>query len=227
MFRSDESMQSGFERACRRLTPHGASSDERAQVRAKLEKIVSECGPVIDEYPAWHPFLMESDPSKFSSGIPDYSPSFKELDHTIYMTNGILTCPFNHAADRLIKSIEDFSGNLYDGEVVHITIDTVEDIVFYDPQATPLLIRCKWFDGLEDDGTIRLQAALGLMLEREVPAWRWSESNESWDNMKTQILGAPHGARSSLFVNQNTGQHMKSVWNQLVKAGLWGNKTKN
>jgi hypothetical protein len=227
MFRSDESMQSGFERACRYLAPHGASSEERAQIRAKLEKIVSECGPVIEEYPAWHPFLAESDPRNFSVGLPSYCPSFKGLDHTIYLTNGIITCPYEHAVDELTDSIEDFNRNLYCGDVAHITIEEIKDVILYSPQATPLLIRCKWYEGLEEDGTIRLRAAMGLMLERETPAWRWASFNESWETMKAQILGAPHGARSSLFVNQNTGQQMKSVWNQLVKAGLWGDKTKN
>lgn len=227
MFRSDESMQNGFERACRYLTPQNADAEARAQVRDKLEKIVSECGPVIDEYPAWHPFLVESDPRDFSVGIPDYCPCFKGLDHTIYFTNGIVTCPYEHAVDKLIDSVEDFNKNQHNREIAQITIEKIEDVVLYNPQATPLLIRCKWLDGLEEDGTICLRVAMGLMLERETPAWRWASFNESWETMKAQILGAPHGARSSLFVNQNTGQQMKSVWNQLVKAGLWGDKTKN
>ncbi|WP_333881216.1 hypothetical protein [Atlantibacter hermannii] len=224
MFRADESAQSGFERACRYLTPEGASPKERVRVREKIEEIITECGPVTDGYPAWHPFLMESDPATFSTGKPNSCPSFKMLDHTVYLTNGIITCPYSHGVKELFNAIEAIH---YKHDFVSITIEEIEDVTLYHPQATPILIRCNWAGGLEKDGTIPLRTALGLMLERELPGWRWADYNQSWESMRDQILGYPHGARSSLFVNQQTGQQMKSVWNQLVKSGLWGNKTKN
>lgn len=72
------------------------------------------------------------------------------------------------------------------------------------------------------DGTIPSNAAIGLMLESEVPNWRNAVYSESWEDMRGQLMGYPHGARSSLFVNQQTGQKMKSFWNQLIKTGVLG-----
>lgn len=60
------------------------------------------------------------------------------------------------------------------------------------------------------------------MLERDVPPWKETMYSETWETMKGEILGYPYGARSSLFVNQQTGQILKTVWTQLVKAELWG-----
>lgn len=224
MFRAYESIQNGFERACRYLTPDGASPAERALVRVKLEEIISECGPVVEGYPAWHPFLMETDPADFAPYTPQNCPSFRLLDHTVYLTNGIITCPYKHAVEDLFSSISSIHHKHHSA---YITIEEINDVPLYNSHAQPILIKCKWCGDLESDGSIPLRTALGLMLEREVPAWRWADYNQSWESMNGQILGYPHGARSSLFVNQQTGQQLKSVWTQLVKSGLWGNKTKN
>ena len=64
--------------------------------------------------------------------------------------------------------------------------------------------------------------AVPLMLEVEVPNWRHSEVAECWDTMKPYLLGAPHGSRSSLFVNQETGQVIKSIWNSIINTGMFG-----
>lgn len=217
-FRAEEAAQSGFDRAYKYLIPQGAGNKERLKIKNKLQEIVSECGPVVDGYPAWHPFLAEADPAQWSQLTPGNLKSFKGLDHTIYFQNAILTCPYSHAVDSLIESIEAF-----ECEDAKLTIEKLEGIALYHERAVPLLIRCNWWrEWKEYDGTFNLPTALGLMLEREVPNWRHSQFSESWENMSGQIIGEPHGARSSLFVNQVTGQQLKSVWNQIVKSGLFG-----
>lgn len=40
--------------------------------------------------------------------------------------------------------------------------------------------------------------------------------------MRPYILGSPHGRRSSLFVNQESGQAMKKVWEALIASGMFG-----
>ncbi len=40
--------------------------------------------------------------------------------------------------------------------------------------------------------------------------------------MRSYFLGAPHGARSSLFVSQETGQGIKKVWETLIYTGRFG-----
>ncbi len=217
-FRAADAAQAGFERAYRTLIPQGADSSERLRVQNKLQEIVKECGPVVDGYPAWHPFMKEADPRSWSPLTPNSLKSFNGLDHTVYFQNGILTCPYGHAVANLIKQI-----NAFEHKDAEISIERLQDITLYSDQTVPLLIRCNWFgEWKEYDGTFNLRTALGLMLEREIPNWRWAPFSETWENMSSQIIGEPHGARSSLFVNQVTGQQLKNFWNQIIKSGLLG-----
>ncbi|MEX7638431.1 hypothetical protein [Serratia marcescens] len=217
-FRAADAAQAGFERAYKTLIPQGADNSERLRVHNKLQEIVKECGPVVDGYPAWHPFMSEVDPVEWAPMIPNNLPSFNGLDHTVYLQNGILTCPYGHAVDNLIKQI-----NAFEHKDAEISIERLQDITLYSDQTVPLLIRCNWrVEWKEYDGTFNLRTALGLMLEREIPNWRWAPFRETWENMSGQIIGEPHGARSSLFVNQVTGQQLKNFWNQIIKSGLFG-----
>lgn len=217
-FRADEAIQSGFENALRLLVPQGADAQQRKQIREKLEEIVKECGPVVEGYPAWHPFLQEADPHSWSPGTPDNCPSFRNLDHTIYLANGMLTCPYGHGVNELIDSI-----NRLRHSTAYITAEKLSNVDMYNKHAVPILIKCSWRDfEFEEDGTIPARAAIGMMLEREIPNWKTAVFCESWEDMRGQLMGYPHGARSSLFVNQHTGQQMKNFWNQLIKTGVLG-----
>ena len=92
----------------------------------------------------------------------------------------------------------------------------------YNPNATPVLVRCNWNNSLDEDGMIPLSIAMPLLLEKEVPCWQWAQVAETWETMRPYFLGRPHGSRSSLFVNQETGQAMKRVWNALIGTGMFG-----
>lgn len=217
-FRAEDAAQAGFERAYKTLIPDGSNSSERLKVKNKLQELVKECGPVVDGYPAWHPFMAEADPESWAPMTPDNLKSFNGLDHTVYFQNGILTCPYSHAVDNLIEQI-----NAFEHKDAEISITRLKGTTLYNDQAVPLLIKCDWHgEWKEFDGTFNVRTALGLMLERETPNWRWSKYSESWESMSGQIIGEPHGARSSLFVNQVTGQQLKSFWNQIIKSGLLG-----
>lgn len=72
------------------------------------------------------------------------------------------------------------------------------------------------------DGSIPTSLAVPLLLEIEVPNWRNAEVAETWETMRRYILGQPCGSRSSLFVNQETGQTLKSLWNSLIYTGMFG-----
>ena len=41
-------------------------------------------------------------------------------------------------------------------------------------------------------------------------------------NLKSEILGEPHGSRSSLLVNQFTGGHMRKILDALNSSGMYG-----
>ncbi len=216
-FNANKAAEDGFESAVNQLTPLDASAKERQQIRDKLSEIVSECGPVINGYPSWHPFLMESDPRKYGPMVPNNLKSFTYLDHTVYLVNGIITCPYPHAVVELFKSIE-----LLKHPWAQITIEKIDSVVFHSENAVPILIRCEWDDELNSDGTISIRAAVGALLDREIPNGKNAVYAESWERMKADFLGEPHGARSSLFVNQKTGHTLKTVWNMLVKTGVLG-----
>lgn len=218
-FRADEAAKDGFERALNILSPYEAKPGQRERVRAKLTEIVNECGPVVDGYPAWHPFLLETDSTAWSPSTPHGSPSFKNLDHTVYLANGIITCPYPHAVEQLFASIQQLRHSS-----AYFYIERINDVVMHAEGAVPILIKCVWKSELNVDGTIPGRTAIGLMLEREIPNWKMADYSEPWEAMKESMLGEPHGARSSLFVDQQTGQMMKTIWNQLIKTGLWGNE---
>ena len=126
-------------------------------------------------------------------------------------------------------------GNAYDdGQEVMDAVDELPshpiasisaerlDAQLYHPGTTPVLVRCQWDRALPIDGMIPKSRAVPLLLEQEVPCWRWSERGETWETMLPYFLGRPHGRRSSLFVNQETGQTMKMVWNALINTGMFG-----
>lgn len=216
-FRAEEASDNCFEMAVKQLTPYGSNTKIRTDVRNTLADIAKECGPFVDGYPAWHPFMLETDPLQYTPMVPSQSKSFEYLDHTVYLANGILTCPYPHAVNPLINSIKSLRHSC-----AEFTIHKIDNVTLHAEGTVPLLIKCRWFDGLNDDGTVPSRVALGLMLEREVPPWKNTMYSETWETMKGEILGYPHGARSSLFINQQTGQILKTVWTQLVKAELWG-----
>lgn len=41
--------------------------------------------------------------------------------------------------------------------------------------------------------------------------------------MRPYFLGTPNGSRSSLFVTQETGQVLKTLWNTIINTGMYGN----
>ncbi len=45
---------------------------------------------------------------------------------------------------------------------------------------------------------------------------------ETRETMCPYILGTPSGNRSSLFVNQETGQSLKKIYNALIDTGMFG-----
>src|SRR3546814_9233054 len=45
---------------------------------------------------------------------------------------------------------------------------------------------------------------------------------ETWWNVRSLILGSPHGSRSSLFVNQHTGVHMRKILEAMNASGMFG-----
>lgn len=219
-FRADEQASVGRASAIEYLITRNIPPADRKRSLIVLDELLQEYGPVVQYYPYWHP-LMTANGSKRGLGkYPQTSPNdesgYHGLDHTVHLQNGFITCPYS-GAERIIESIR----KLQEHKDAAISAEMV-DVPFYMPNATPVLVKCKWHHDMESDGTIPKRVAVGLMLEQEVPCWRWAQVAESWENMRHYILGSPRGSKSSLFVNQETGNALKLVYTMLIKTGIFG-----
>jgi hypothetical protein len=213
-FRADEAALSGYERAKKHLIPVTFSPEVRATSEKALLEIIDELGPVVDSYPTWHPIV-----SKHSGRNPETTPSertgYLGLDHTWYFAHGFITCPYG-GVEKVIQSAISI-----DHHCATITAEEL-DIPFYNVGAKPILVRCEWSETLNIGKQIPKKLAVPLMLEQELPMWRWSSRAERWDVMRPYLLGQPHGSRSSLFVDQETAIAMKRAYMAMVESGMFG-----
>lgn len=216
-FRADEAARVRYEEAERYLIPRPRDTDESLRARSKeaLLDIVESIGPVIDTYPTWHPLVCNHD-DQHPVTLPSDRCGYKGLDHTKYFAHGFITCPYGDG-----QEVIDSVNALPKHPVARITAKRL-DVQLYNSNATPILVECEWSESLSPDGMIPLSIAMPLLLEKEVPCWRWSQYAETWETMRHYFLGAPHGSRSSLFVSQETGQAMKKVWEALIYTGMFG-----
>ena len=219
-FRADTQAQLGREKAIEKLISRHVGGD-KARSEERLNDLVDRYGPVVSAYPHWHPIVASSSKNRnerpaFPITVPGHDAGYEGLDHTIYLRDGFITCPYG-GEERIIESVE----ALDDSHVASIRAERI-DFPLYMPNATPVLVKCEWHCVMEADGTIPKSVAVPLLLEMEVPHWRTSKVAETWETMRPYILGEPRGARSSLFVNQETGQVLKDVWNTLIYTGMFG-----
>jgi len=214
-FRADESASSGFESVKNYLIPRGIDPRERERSENKLFDILEKYGPVVEGYPSWHPLVTHHD-DQCSATDPSDRCGYKGLDHTRYFVNAFITCPYGDG-QKILDSVE----ALPYSSCATITAERL-DVQLYQPNAIPILVRCDWSKSISSSGMIPASIAIPLMLQKEVPSWEWVTRGETWETMRSYFLGSPHGSRSSLFVNQETGATMKKVWNILINTGMFG-----
>ncbi len=214
-FRADEAALNGYAEAKNYMVPRSFSQEQRRISEEALQQIVAECGPVVDGYPTWHP-LVSNHNSHYPATYPSDQCGYKGLDHTRYFVNGFLTCPYGDGQD-VIDSAHNIDASPY----ASINAERIE-VPFYSESTTAILVKCVWAVEMENMGMIPKAIAVPLMLEKEVPIWRWAQRSESWDDMQPYLLGNPHGSRSSLFVNQETAMALKKIYNLMVESGMYG-----
>lgn len=216
-FRADEAARAGFEELVNYLVPRARDVEEsqRSLSKETLMDLHDELGPVVDAYPSWHPLVSHHD-DRNPVTIPGNDCGYKGLDHTRYFANGFITCPYGDG-----QNVIDSVNALPHHRAARITAERL-DVQLYNPNATPILVRCDWEKALPADGMVPLSIAISLILEKEVPCSQWSQVAETWESMRPYFLGRPHGARSSLFVSQETGQTIKKIWDALIYTGMFG-----
>lgn len=178
------------------------------QVRERL-------GNAVESLPDWHPILaaprerpqLHWHASSYSA-LPTYGP----CDHTWEFVRGMLTCPYSEAnADKLVEAVNQVQG---------LNAERLEGALYMD-NAYPVVIEA-WEVELEADGTIRSRDALAWFVQATVKHAREAQVAETWWNVRYLTLGRPHGARSSLLVNDYTGRHMRKILETLNDSGMFG-----
>ncbi len=215
-FRADEAAENGYQIARRYLvnTPGIEVSQRRAADRA-LEDLVDAHGPVVGAYPIWHPLVPQDNP-QWPITTPGDRSGYAGLDHTIYFAHAFVSCPYVDGA-QIIESVE----RMRDHSCATIVAEPL-DVPFYNSGTAPVLVRCEWHQNLADRHMVPKRLAVPLMIEQEMRAWHRADFGERWETMRPYLLGEPHGARSSLFVTQDTALAMKRAYMAMVESGMFG-----
>ncbi|HHO0939069.1 TPA: hypothetical protein ACRTTK_003108 [Aeromonas hydrophila] len=218
-FRQNEAINQGTERAIRRLTPSDGTPEQKAAAKALVLKLIEDYGPVVDSYPVWHPIVdlpnTYARPHDWAPTTPCENIGYHGLDHTIFLAGAIITCPYGYGHQTVLNSVAALSHPDGDFEAEEIGIP------LYNLSAIPILIRFEWLCGLRPNKPIPSSVAIPKMLLKELPNWSTADYPEAWEDMKDYLMGTPAGSRSSLFVTQETGQAMKTIWNTLIKNGVF------
>lgn len=213
-FRANDAAVNGREEAIHTYSRNFKKPEEREAVASYIDRLIKKYGPVVDGYPSWHPFVFYPSADNSRGCAPETLPQgFEGLDHTIYFRDAFVTAPYD-GANRVVKSAEDRNDS-------YTYAEKINDVALYFYNTTPVLVTCEGIPK-EEDNTISKRFALGRMLSSELPAWETAQCGESWEDMRRYILGPPCGSRSSLFVNQDTGQALREVFELLNRHELFG-----
>lgn len=220
-FRANEAIETARREAMGKLLGRTIDNDHIEKSRAFLSELIALHGPVVETYPTWHPLVADNDNSQSPVTLPSDRCGYQGLDHTIFLRHGFITCPYD-SADAIFEAIEKIEQRDPTKGVASITAEKI-DVQLYHPGAVPVFVQCKWnLHSLNRDGSIPSALAVPLMLERELRSWRSAQVAETWKTMAPYILGRPCGSRSSLFVNEETGQTLKKVYTTIINTGMFG-----
>lgn len=181
--------------------------------RARLAR--GETVVLTSRAPAW--LTVEGMPPRFAviaerAAIVRRVKTYEELDHTIEFVRGFVTCPYSDtAAEELVAAV---------GNVPGLSAYRLDQPLYAD-SAFPVVVVANDVE-LEADGTIRSRDALAWFLQQAAGEAFTAQVAETWWNIRSNLLGTPHGSRSSLFVNQHTGMHMRKILEAMNDSGMFG-----
>jgi hypothetical protein len=181
--------------------------------RRMVEELIEELGNAVERYPDWHPILT-TPPRNGTEYVSDVAQlkAYSGVDHTTEFVRGFVTCPYSNAtADKLVAAVGQIAG-LYARRL---------DSPLYADGAHPVVVVAMNVE-LEADGTIRSRDAIAWFTQSMAAAADGAQVAETWWNIRSNILGSPHGSRSSLFVNQHAGVHMRKILEAMNASGIFG-----
>lgn len=188
--------------------------DDPEAGRNLVDQLISELGNATDSYPDWHPILTLPSGEKCGEHVAYLSQidAYAGIDHTREFVKGFVTCPYSEdAANKIVKA---------SNKIMGIHSYRLEQCL-YAEGTYPVVVEAVDVE-LEADGTIRSRDALRWFAQQAIKeAWD-AQVAETWWNIRHFILGQPHGSRSSLFVNQHTGVHMRKILEALNNSGMFG-----
>ena len=187
--------------------------DDREAGRKLLNSVMSELGNAVESYPDWHPILTTppNNSTNHTYSLENVS-AYRGIDHTVKFVRGFITCPYPESnAEEIVAAVD---------RVPELSAYRLSGPLYAD-NARPLAVVADAIE-LEADGTIRSRDALRMFAEQAVKEIRTAQVAETWWNVRSLILGCPHGSRSSLFVNQHSGAHMRKILEALNNSGVYG-----
>jgi hypothetical protein len=187
-------------------------SDQEAG-RERVNQLIEELGNAVGIFPDWHPIVTapQRHTGRRAHAFSDIR-TYEGRDHTVEFVRGFVTCPYSEeGADKLVAAVREvpglvasrMDGPLYSDNAYPVVVEAVEVI-------------------LEADGTIRSRDALRWFTRLSAEEAEMSQVAETWWNIRLNTLGGPHGSRSSLFVNQHTGVHMRKILEAMNNSGMFG-----
>ena len=186
---------------------------DRAAGHRLLDGLLDKLGNAVDVYPDWHPIITapQRDSTRLSVSFSELSV-YNESDHKQMFVKGFITCLYSDdRADRLVEAVNQVTG---------LSAYRLQNPLFRN-NAYPVVVVANDVE-FEADGTIRSRDALAWFLNQLAKQTCGAQVAETWWNIRSNILGHPHGSRSSLFVNQETGLHMRKILEVLNNSGVFG-----
>lgn len=189
---------------------HNLTNREKGE--KQFAAILDRLGNAVERYPSWHPVVTL--PKQYLNSSEGATEIYSGKDHTIYFTKGFITCPYHKpTAEELVSRINKVAG---------LKAEILETSLYRD-ETTTILVEVET-DMLElgSDGKIPNRDAIRWCTEYLVKNMEHAQVAETWWSMRPILLGEPHGSRSSLFVNQHTGTHIKKILEALNNSGVYG-----
>lgn len=181
--------------------------------RDRVRDLIDELGNAVDYHPDWHPIITRA-----QGVLPgterdtNLNSLYPELDHTIAFVRGFVTCPYGEErAEAFVAAASKIDG---------ICARRL-DAPLYADLACPVVVQAVGID-LAADGTIDGPQALRFFIKETAQWAQGAEVAETWWNIRDTLLGAPRGARSSLFVDQHAGGHMRKMLEAMNDSGMFG-----
>lgn len=220
-FRSVESRDDNREHVINRFINNGKSgipSELRHDSILALDRLIQEYGPAVDSYPIWHP-LVDTGNGMNDSQTPEGS-KWEGLDHTFYLLSAFVTCPYVSGVEKVLNECAKKKMEAKQFSCDHRLSVKKIDAKFWNGSTTAYVVCANGLD--HHCSGIEHRQALRLMINQLMTSARDAHCGETWESMRTSLLGTPCGSRSSLFVDERTGGAMKKIHEAMTYGGLYG-----